>query len=93
MILYRNMPKSKKRPSTKTQNKYIGPIVADDVTDTHVISHGKDDQKRKKVSLEIARLYHPRFDANISNEDTSGADLPNFKEQKLKDKRNQMSLW
>ena len=86
MFLYRNMPKSKKLPGTKTQ-KYIGPIVADDVTHTHVILHGKDDRKKKKVSLEITRLYHPRPDVNISKDFTGEADLPNSKEQELTDKK------
>ena len=62
MILYRNMPKSKKMPGTKNQNKYVGPIIAHEVTDTHVIIKQENGSKRKKVPIDIARVYHPRLD-------------------------------
>ena len=56
MILYRNMPKSKKMPGTKNQNKYLGPIIAQEVTDTHVIIKQENGSKKRKCLL-ISLVY------------------------------------
>ena len=67
MILYRNMPKSKKMPGTKNQNKYLGPIIAQEVTDTHVIIKQENGSKKKKVPLNLSRVHHPR--RNVTNDE------------------------
>ena len=55
------MRKAKKMPGTKTEHKYIGPMIAADVTDSHalVLKDGSDCQY-KKVPLHISRQYFPR---------------------------------
>ena len=86
MILYRNMPKSKKMPGTKNQNKYVGPIIAHEVTDTHVIILQKNGTLKKKVPLDIARVYHPRLDPTAEEEENKTAATSSvmpFKKQKV----------
>ena len=67
MILYTNMPKLKKMPNTKRQQKYMGPQTVKRVTDSHVVISqdqlGK--QKEKRIPIHIARPYFER-DANLS---------------------------
>ena len=69
------MPKSKKMPGTKDQAKYIGPLVAQEVTDTHVILDRNKKYKSQKVPIEIARLYHPRSEPTQGNK-RKKTDLP-----------------
>ena len=55
-------------PGTKDQQKYIGPLNAHRVTDTHIILDKLKNSKNKRVPLGISRLYNPRPDCTQNKE-------------------------
>ena len=61
------MRKSKKMPGTKKESKYIGPMTAAKVTDSHalVLKEGRD-SKYSKYPLHISRQYFPRSEDKLT---------------------------
>ena len=53
------MRKAKHMPVTKGEPKYLGPLTAAEVTETHAVVLSKDSDI-KKVPLHISRPYHQR---------------------------------
>ena len=47
-------------PGSKEENKYIGPMIATDVTENHVIVQKRDSLKLQKVPLQISQPCFPR---------------------------------
>ena len=70
------MRKAKKMPGTKKLDKYIGPVIATEVTDSHalVLVEGTE-SKCKKIPLHLARPYFPRSDSKILTK-RKNIDLP-----------------
>ena len=54
------MRKEKKMPGSKKENKYIGPMVARNVTESHALVQKGASSKLQKVPLHISKTYHPR---------------------------------
>ena len=69
------MQKAKKMPGTKKEDKYIGPMTAADVTNSHalVLKEGSD-SKYRKYPLHISRQYFPRSEAKLTKRKCT--DLP-----------------
>ena len=63
-------------PGTKDQQKYIGPLEAHRVTDTHIILDKLKNSKNNRVPLGISRLYNPRPDCTQNKRKLSTTDLP-----------------
>ena len=61
-ILFANMPKLKRLPNTKAQDKYLGPHTVAKVTDSHVVISNTNfgTKKDKKIPLHIVRPYFER---------------------------------
>ena len=47
-------------PGSKKENKYIGPMVATNVTESHALVQKGASSKLQKVPLHISIPYHPR---------------------------------
>ena len=60
-------------PGTKTEPKYLGPMTAVGVTDSHVLVQ-KENSKYKKVPLHISRKYYPRSETKVTKR--KSPDLP-----------------
>ena len=54
------MRKEKKMPGSKKENKYIGPMVAKNVTENHLLAQKGESSKLKKIPLHISKPYYPR---------------------------------
>lgn len=58
------MPKLKKMPNTKHQNKYLGPYTVSRMTDSHAIipnpKCGAGLMKERKIPIDIVRPYYER---------------------------------
>ena len=60
---------------TKTEPKYIGPVITTELTDSHalVVKEGSD-SKSRKIPLHLARPYFPRSEAKLTKR--KNHDLP-----------------
>ena len=80
-ILVRNMRKAKRMPGIKKEDekedKYIGPMTAVEVTDSHAVVLKKgSDSKCTKYPLHISRQYFPRSEAKLTKRKCT--DLPTY---------------
>ena len=74
-ILVRNMRKAKRMHGTKKVAKYIGPMTAVEVTDSHALVLKKgSDSKCSKYPLHISRQCFPRSEAKLTKRKCT--DLP-----------------
>ena len=68
------MRKAKRMPGTKKEAKYIGPMTAVEVTDSHALVLKKGSSKCSKYPLHISRQYFPRSEAELTKRKCT--DLP-----------------